>query len=393
VFLLSLCLSAWAAPLDRADFVARVLAEHPEVRAATVRHEADQAAVLPGPLPPLMVELGLAPLSLAEEPGVELSARWTLPAGQMRTLARDAAAGQAQMSAAEQRMSEVELSAVASAALDDWQLANARIARLDQHNALLHAAEEAVIRRVDVGLLPADARPMATMARLEAQQEALVATRQRSEALATLRWLAGEDIDPASLAAVPGPVWTAGTPTLPTTPAVAMAESELAMAEAMAAMADRAARPMVEVMAGYSSMWEDPMHRAMVGAGVGVPLDRGLLAERARAAHLDARAAQARAEGAHRTARRAEEAAQAMRAESQEMLRLMADEMLPVAEERARLARGAWEAGRGSLQDWLLAERESATVSLQALEAQTEVRRAEAMVCMARGQLTPCVTP
>ena len=59
---------------------------------------------------------------------------------------------------------------------------------------------------------------------------------------------------------------------------------------------------------------------------------------------------------------------------------------LPLAEERARLTRLGFEAGAGTLEVWLAAERELAHARLRTLETRAERRGAEAMVAMARGQ-------
>ena len=54
---------------------------------------------------------------------------------------------------------------------------------------------------------------------------------------------------------------------------------------------------------------------------------------------------------------------------------------------RARLARTAWEAGRGAYADWLAAENDRVHVALRVADAALDRARAEAMLAMAEGRL------
>lgn len=61
--------------------------------------------------------------------------------------------------------------------------------------------------------------------------------------------------------------------------------------------------------------------------------------------------------------------------------------MVPVAGQRASLARSAWESGAGSLSDWLTAEAEFARAQQSIVDAAAMLHQAEAMSAMAAGRL------
>lgn len=401
--------SAMAAPPtrfpDRGAVVAAVLAE-PSVRTVAVGVSLAEAGRLRGEaaLAPLRLEAGWAPLA-THMPGVDVRASWMLPAPAMRAAAGRAAGSAEQMAAADGDMAEVEVAARASRVFDEaWAVLQAAHV-LDHHAGTLAEAQASVARRVAAGLLRADQRVMAQMEEVLLAEERLrwaargrVAVAELDElgavgAAADLRALLADGVarfesgaDPVDLAlpADPGPVLLGAAPA--SAPSVRAAEAQGGMAAAMGQMAAAEGRPMAGVMAGYSSMWADPEMALMVGVEVEVPLDMAAIRARRAGAEAQARAAEASLERERAGAAGEAARAAAMAEEAAAMERLMAERMLPLADERARLTRLGFEAGSGTLEVWLAAERELAHARLRTLEARAERRGAEAMVAMARGQ-------
>lgn len=359
-------------------------------------------------------EATLAPVLLSAEwapfahHGVAVDARasWMLPGARMRRSAQEAAAGADRMAGLDSAMAEVQLAARTSLTFDEaWTVLHA-VHVLDHHGETVAEAAASVARRVGAGLLRADQRVMAEMEGVLVAEERLVWAGRARRAAADLVAVGGANGHAADLgvlleaAAVrleggaeawsvgvpadPGPVLVGARAAEPLP--VAAAQADAAMAAGMAEMARAEGRPMAGLMAGASSMWEDPGMAVMVGVEVEVPLDAAANAARRAGAEARVRAAAA-SEARSRAESRGEEArAEAMVHEAERMELLMQERMAPLAAERARLARLAFETGAGTLESWLLAERDLAHARLRQMELRAERRSAEAMLAMARGQ-------
>ncbi len=377
-----------AAPLTRAELVRAVLDAHPEARVAAIARDAAALdAAAPSVVPPLMVGLSAAPVSLGQHaPGVAVDLAWELPTGGMRRASTAVASAAVEGASAEVAMRRLALAARTSVALDAVRRSDAALAVLTHHRDALVEAAQAVERRVAAGLVGPDGGPMARMAVLEAEERLVAARARRVVARAELgSLLVGTGIDlERALSAVDlggsGPSSVGGGE-------VAMAAADLAMAEGDVRMAVADGRPMIELMSGYSTMWADVGHRWMVGVGVEVPLDGATRKARVDAAAARARAAAAQLTNEERRRDLAVATARAMVEEAAAMAHLMEHEMAPLAAERARLARTAWEAGRGAYADWLAAENDRVHVALRVADAALDRARAEAMLAMAEGRL------
>lgn len=366
----------------RAEFVRAVLDAHPAVAAAEARARAAgrEAAGVPL-LDPVMVSVGVAPLSLATRPGVDLEARWALPRFGMVRAARDVAAAKFAEAQADGAMGRNEVAAMASMLVDTlWELdGTERI--LDQRRDTLAASAAALDRRLAAGLGMPDQVALARMEGVELEVEAAMLSRRRAEAEAEVRALGAA---PARFDGDPGPV-LADAAAAP--PVVGAARASAAMARADAEMARREGRPMTEAMAGWSSMWEDEMHRAMVGFGVSVPLDFAARRARVDGASARSEAAEAAISAVERAATEELARAEAMRDEARAVGALLRERLHPLARQRAAAVRTAWEAGGASLADWLEAERDAGDVEIRIVTATADLHRAEAMVALARGQV------
>lgn len=392
---------------SRGDVVQDWLRADPRDRAASEEIAAAKAGAAGAvPLSPLMVNVDVAPL-MGDMLGAEVGASWMLPAPRMRASQTALAlAGVADAQAAA-RMTSAELAAEASQLVDEvWEIAALRLI-FDQHDAVLAAAAEAVARRLGAGLATPEQRVMADMARVELAEQRLTLERRASVVEARLAPLLEAAPAPAPGEASDGSVgaglrglraWTRAAamppepgPVLYTSevhsPAVEMAEADLAMAREMETMARRAGAPMTELMLSYSSMWGDPAMGLMAGVGVEIPIDGRVLRQQRIAAELGTNAAEARVTAAKWGASQEEAAALAMVEEMAAMETLMRERMAPLTAERVRLARTAFENNRGTLADWLAAVRDDAHTAQRLVETRAELHRAEAMVAMARGEL------
>lgn len=384
------CEEAAAGDLTRDDVVRLALAEHPAVTASALRADAARSAVNgEGAYSPLMLDAGVAPGMIAMgRPGVQVSAGWTLPLWGMRGLARSAADGRADMAEAAARMTRAEIAAWASIAVDDWLLATERLDVLEHHSITMVAVREVITRRVAAGLAPPGAEAMARMAVLDIEEQRLTALRDLADAEAAISALAGVPVSQLSAEIPPLEMPPSGTHdgSFAGIPAVQMAAAELAMRSDMAEMARREGRPMIAPMVSLNAMWPEPMEWGMVGVEVGIPLDTGALRARREAAAQEQMAAAASVDAAQRDVTRDRAEAVAMLRMAQAMEALMRTEGEPLAIERARLARSAWEGNQAPVGEWLDAEREVLEVRWRIAEAQAERSRAIAMIAMIDGR-------
>jgi outer membrane protein TolC len=97
-------------------------------------------------------------------------------------------------------------------------------------------------------------------------------------------------------------------------------------------------------------------------------------------------AAAASVDAAERDVTRARAAAVAMLRMAEAMEALMRTQGEPLALERARLARSAWEGNQAPVGEWLDAEREVLEARWRIAEAQAERSRAIAMIAMIDGR-------
>lgn len=377
---------ASAGELTREDVVRLALAEHPTAQASGIRAEAARTAVGgEGAYAPLMLDAGVAPGMLtAGRPGIQLSSSWTLPLWGMRGLARSVAESRADMAAAADRMTRAEVAGWASIAVDDWMLAVEWLDALAQQQASMAIVREVISRRVAGGLAPPGAEAMARMAELDLEEQRIVALRDLASAESMVEALAMVSASELSREIPPLDFPVGGAEQ--TSPAVQMAMAELTMRSEMVEMTRREGRPMVTPMASLNTMWPDPMEWTMIGVGVGVPLDVRALRARREASSGEQRAAEASVDAVQRDTDRQRAQAVAMLRMAESMEALMRSEGEPLAVERARLARSAWEGDQAPVGEWLEAEREVSNTRWRIAQARRERSRAIAMIAMIDGQ-------
>lgn len=375
--------------LSREDLIQQVLEVNPAVDAAAHAVDAARARVrVRGAWPDPTVSASLAPLSLTDaNPGVAVGVSQALPISGRKGLDRAAARIEAAIAEEDVHQVRLELALAASRLFDDYWLAEQALALNAEHRALVVDLQQSARTRYAVGRVPEAAPLTAELTLLQLEEEAIALEAQRDAIVAALSGLLHRE--PAPL---PPPVDPPAPAALPEAPApdrpdLRVLEHEEALAELQERSARRLWTPEPTLMTEYSTMWDEVPHRWMVGVALDVPLQVG-----PRRGAVDA----ARAERARASAAR-ERALEEARVEVQQAW-LAADaarrthalaigRLLPVAEERLRAARIAFEADRADFDAIIEAERALLQAQLTARAAVADHHRALAALAVASGRL------
>lgn len=376
--------AAISAPvLEPVAYVRAVLSVHPSLAAAQQTFSAAKArARQAGQLHDPMIHASIAPLSVAPSQhrlGFELGISQELP--WFGTLSSERRAMEAETHAMSQdfEIARRELALSARLLYDQYYVAVRSLEINAQHVALVKALKQTVASQVSDGRGTAQdvLQTEAQLATLE--REALMLQSDREVVMAQLNELlrrAPEAPLPPPLAQLRG-VPTAGKEPSQLEAAERRAEVQAASARARAESlkidaAERGYFPSFRVSTSYSSMWDMPAHRWMVGVELNVPWP----SDRKAAAIDEARAQQARyqSESAQLTAAARTEVFVAARrlSEAEDMLALIEARQLPIASEQISVARAAFMASRATLVSVLEAER-----TLRGVELERELLRAE----------------
>lgn len=296
--MLLLLAAAWAADpaptLDLTAFTGAVIEANPEAdlaRAALERAQASAEAA--GPWPDPMVDVSIAPLSLATMPGWQIQAEQDLPLWGTRRAAQDMAAADADVAAARLAMMRLDLADMAAMAWADWYAVHRELELVAATATVLTDVRDATLARVALGRATSldTLQAQAELGWLTSQQRSLFA--ERDVVAYRINTLLHQDPE----APVPPPPATLSRPPAPaegaTRPEVAETAAMRAAAEAEARMAQADRLPMVGVMAAWTTMLPMPEHRLMAGLSVAVPLDQGSRAASQRAADAGVAAAHA----------------------------------------------------------------------------------------------------
>jgi cobalt-zinc-cadmium efflux system outer membrane protein len=398
--------------LERDELVATALARNPTIPAAeaavrAARERARQAGALDDPMGAAMV----APLSLGggDAPlGYEVRASQSLPYPGKRELRRTVAEREAD--AAEQRLEQarLDLVAMASTLFADYHLVAQHQEVIAEHVALLQAFQRVATARYAAGLLSQQAPLQAELelaqmlqeqAKLRAQDRVLTA-----QLNALLHRAADAPLPPPAAASLPPSRRVAEEAldaALSGRPEALAQRAEVDARGAAVELARRGRYPDFEVMAAYSSMWDMPEHRLMLGVGVNLPLFRRRI--RAEVAEAEAMLAAAEAER-----ERIDDAFRARLAEAVagveealEQVALYEDRVLPAARDQVKAARAAFESGAEPMLSLIEAERGLRSAELgyhevvaayfrHAAEAERQLGRLPAS---SPAEVTPQVTP
>lgn len=371
--------------LERDAFVRAVLEKNPSLEAARHGMRAALARVRQtGTFEDPMVDLGIAPLSIGPSRapfGFEVGISQKLPWFGKRGL--ETAASEADAAAAKSDYESVkrELALTAVMLYDDYFVASRSLEINGEHVTLMHAIHTSAIAQFGAGRGSAGDALMAEVELTHMEHDAMLLTTQRDVTVAQMNELLHR---PPELPLPPPPkeLPLPAEPDLDTRnataeavarrPDIVAAEQRARAQEARAEQAEREAYPDITLSTSYSSMWEMPQHRWMVGVGLNLPFQTGKrsgMADEARAMRSELLSEAARMTDQARTgafvARRQLE-------ESKHVLELFERRLLPVARQTVDATRAGFITAQNPFNAVIEAEH-----SLRLLELEYQMRRAE----------------
>jgi outer membrane protein, heavy metal efflux system len=355
--------------LDRERLVRLVLTESPSIAAAAASLDRARAAGRrAGAWEDPRVSYELAPLTLGDEVGQSVEVSEAIPIGGSLARAKDRAAAEVDVAGADLDATQRQLAFETCAAFDRLVLFARELEVLVHHELVLGELEQSARAAYKAGRAGFEDPSLAQLARAHAAHEALVLEGRRRSIEAQLNGLlhrppTSDLPDPPTSLGAPDAGEIAGT-----SATVRAADERIDLARADLAMAKISRVPMLELMAGWSSMWDMPDDRWTVGLAATLPLW-------GRSAEIDA----ARAELAMATHERdavaddaAVEAASARAALAQALhvVQHYDERLLPVARDRAAALRAGFVAGRSDF---------AMVIEALTMEKDLELERAEAL--------------
>lgn len=390
-------LFANAAHLDRAALVAAVVARSPGVAAAreglrAALAEVPQARSLDDP----MVGYAVAPLSVAGDApfGHQVEIRQKFPFPGKRRLRAEAALAAAEAAGIEIEAMRLELAQMASELFDDYFVVARALEINAQHQKLMTEMRESATAQYVVGRASQQDPIQAEVELAELARDRLALEAERDEITARLNGLlhrapeAALPPPPAALEAAPVPEGSSAdlqAIALERRPRRHAARARIRAAEAESAIARRDAYPDIEVMGSYSSMWDMPEHRWMVGVMIDVPLQRARRgaaveqaeAETARMRFEDQRLADEIRVEVDRAYRRVVEA--------QATVEIHEKTLLPAVRARLDAARAGFASARNDFSSVVGAEEGLREAELELAMARAELSRRRAALARAVG--------
>lgn len=396
---------AGAAHLDRAVLVAEVLRRNPSVQAARAAWRAARSRVAQERgLDDPMLSYEIAPLSLfASDDDFEHSAgrlghtiqiEQRLPVPGARGLRAEMAEAEAAMARESWAELELDLALTASMLHDEWYTAHRALDVNAHHVEVLEALRQSAEARYVAGRGSQQDPLRADVALAELLQEKIMLEARRDMVRAELNGLLHRSPRAALPPPLPELTVRASLPppgeelealALRQRPALAGARAERTGRRAAVDLARKSYFPEVELMASYSTMWDEEAHRYMVGVSVSLPLYR----DQRRAAVDEARAGLSRT--AHEQARLEDEIrvevekARQRLIEAMQVAELYRTRLVPVSRDRVAAARAGFESGRGGFEEVLEAENELRMIELRAHLALADVSRRDAELARTTG--------
>lgn len=387
--------------LARASYVQAVLRSNPSIesarqgwRAALARVR--QAGVFDDP----MVDLGIAPLSIGSSEarvGYEVGISQKLPWFGKRSLEASVAAAEAQASRSDFEAARRELAFTAVTLYGQYFVAARSIEINAEHVQLLQVFRAGAVAQYESGRASAQdpLQAEAELARLE-RDTAMLAS-QRDVIAAQMNELLHRAPD-APLPPPPKDLDLAMPPdassherleaqAIATRPDIVAVRQRAHAEQVRADKAERDYYPDFTVSTSYSSMWDMPQHRWMVGLGFNIPIQTGGhagAADEARAMRAQFESDASRMEDAART-----QVFVALRQteESKHVLELYERRLLPVARSQIDAARAGFTASRNPFMAVIEAERNLRSVELDYQMARAECDRRHAELERALGRI------
>jgi cobalt-zinc-cadmium efflux system outer membrane protein len=387
--------------LARAAYVRAVLRSNPSIesarqgwRAALARVR--QAGVFEDP----MVDLRIAPLSVGSSEaraGYEVGMSQKLPWFGKRSLEASVAAAEAEASKSDFEAARRELAFTAVTLYDRYFVAARSLEINAEHVQLLQAFRAGAVAQYESGRASAQdpLQAEAELARLE--RDTAVLASQRDVIAAQMNELLHRPPD-SPLPPPPGDLDLAMPPeasshtqleaqAVATRPDIVAVRQRAHAEEVRANKAERDYYPDFTISTSYSSMWDMPQHRWMVGLGFNLPIQTGGhagAADEARATRAQFESDASRMEDAART-----QVFVALRQteESKQVLELYEQRLLPVARSQIDAARAGFTASRSPFLAVVEAERNLRSVELDYQMARAECDRRHAELERALGRI------
>jgi outer membrane protein TolC len=366
--------------LERAAFVRAVLARNPTLEAAREAVRAALARVQQaGAFADPMLELGVAPLSIAsrEAPfGFEAALSQRLPWFGKRALERSASALEAEGAKLDYEAQRREL-ALTAVTLYEQSFVAARALEINAaHVQLMGALRDAALAQFSSGRGSAQDALQAEAELAHMEHDAVILGTERDVTLAQMNELLHRapelPLPPPPPELAPLEADSARAARAPARPEIAAVERRAKAQQARAQRAERERYPDLTLSASYSSMWDTPAHRWMLGVSLDLPVQIGVRAGAAEEARAMEAQLEQEAERLRDAARTQAFVARKRLAESEHVLRLYETRLLPIAKQRIEAARAGFVTSQIPFLVVIDAER-----ALRALELEYQKARAE----------------
>jgi cobalt-zinc-cadmium efflux system outer membrane protein len=387
--------------LARNAYVRAVLSINPSIesarqgwRAALARTR--QAGAFDDP----MIDVSVAPLSFGSSrarTGYEVGIHQQLPWFGKRSLERDVMIAEAAASASDLEAVRRELAMTALVLYDQYFVAVRSLEINAQHVELLQSLRTAALSQFEAGRGSVQDALQAEAQLTHLEHDAAVLESDRDVVLAQMNELLHRDPD----APLPPPVVELEPRDAPQVqsanqlqqdaiarrPEISSARFHARAQAAKAEAVSRESYPSFTVSTSYSSMWDMPEHRWMVGVGINVPLPNERRAGAIDEAH--ALRAQYDSEVARLSDMAKTQVYVALRKvrESELVLQLFRTRLLPVAREQADAAQAGFIASQTAFIAVVEAEKNLRSVELDHQLAQAECDRRQAELDRALGRI------
>jgi outer membrane protein TolC len=386
--------------LDRPSFVRAVLRKNPSIEAARQGWRAAIARVrASGTFEDPMVDVGIAPLSIGSSEarvGYEVGISQKLPWFGKRDMEASAATAEAEAAKNDFEAMRRELALTAVGLYDEYFVTTRSLEINAEHVQLMTSIRGGAAAQFESGrgaaMDPLQAE--SELARLERDSAVLAA--QRDVVMAQMNELLHRDPS----APLSPPPKELPLPPVPDVRDAKTLDKEAASrpdimavrerAQAQQARADRADHeyyPDITLNTSYSSMWDMPEHRWMVGVGFNLPIwtgARGGSEEEALAMRAQFESEANRLEASARTQ---VYVALKQLAESRQVLRLFEERLLPLARDQIDAARAGFTSSRTPFMAVIEAERNLRNVELDYQMARANCDRRHAELERALGRI------
>jgi cobalt-zinc-cadmium efflux system outer membrane protein len=382
-----------AAALERRAYVRAVLARNPTVDAARQGWRAALSRVKQaGTFDDPMIDLGLAPLSIGSSKaplGYQLGISQRLPWFGKRGFEAAAAAAEADASKSDFEALKREL-ALSAVVLYDQYFVAARSIEINAHHVeLMRALQSGAMAQFQTGRGSAQDSLQAEAELAHMEHDTAILASEREVTVAQMNEL----LHRAPELPLPPPPRELPLPVVPNArdapqlesdalaqrAEIAAARQRAQAAQARADRADRESYPDITVSTSYNSMWDAPEHRWMVGLGFNLPIQSGRragAADEALAMRAQFESEAARLSDAART-----QVFVALKQleESEHVVGLFEQRLLPVAKDEIDAARAGFIASQNPFMAVMEAEKNLRGVELdyQTARADCDRRRAE----------------